>query len=175
MDARASLDVRVALTGWSRRAAFDELSRPLAARAGVGPSVDAIPALRRAAGISTIASASTRIGNRLFGRLRSAMQAASATAEAYEARSTMPSASREAGVTTSSWVQRRTGRAERTLVSQQETLRLRGCGGIGHRRRTGCGHARPGGAIEGKPPIQAAQRAGTDTQASLCGGTLASI
>jgi multidrug efflux system outer membrane protein len=166
----ANLDVRVA---WTRveqaRAVFDESSLDRYPHVPVSASADrreqAIPGFYD----KPLAVSTYRLGFDafweidLFGRLRSAMQAASATAEAFESSLDDMRVSVAAEVARNYFelrgLQQQQAVAERTLVSQQETLRLtrvRRDAGIGEEQDVASAAARVSAIEAVLPPIHVA-------------------
>jgi multidrug efflux system outer membrane protein len=166
----ANRDVQVALTRVEQaRAAFDESSLDRFPHVPVSASAD-----RRVAQIPGFSQERRAINTYrlgfdayweidLFGRLRSAVQAAAATAEAYESTLDDVRVSVAAEVARNYFefrgLQQQRAVAERTLVSQQETLRLtrvRRDAGIGEEQDVASAAARVAAIEAVLPPFQVA-------------------
>lgn len=166
----ANRDVRIAVARVEQaRAVFDETALDRFPRVPVSASVDrreqAIPGFSEARrGLSTYRlgfDASWEID--LFGRVHSAVQAASATAEAYEASLDDVRVSVVAEVARNYFelrgLQQQQAVAQRSLANQQETLRLtrvRRDTGIGEEQDVASAGARVAAIEAVLPPIQAA-------------------
>jgi multidrug efflux system outer membrane protein len=166
----ANLDLRAAVARLMQaRAVFDETSRDRYPRVTAGASVDwreqAVPGLTD----EPVRTTTYRAGFDafweidLFGRVRSAVHAASATAQGYEATLDDVRVSVAAEVARNYFelrgLQQQLAVAERSLANQQETLRLtrvRRDGGVGEEQDVASAAARVSAVEASVPPLRTA-------------------